>query len=231
MAYIYEPLASVADMQDGPYSYALRGATENYVKSTMVRASRRIESICGRRFVPYVDAVHTERAEGVPPDGDGVGLPVSTVGALQMSLARAYGAAGQMVRDVWLADYAPVAAHLWTYSNVTALVTAPVGGAQSTGIYEGPHPDTGHLRLPLGIYCPVGSTIEIRHSGGYTLGYPDDLVQASMLQAVKLFILGLAPERRGSLSTADLDNELVSLLVPFGAPDPRRQIRRGRGKG
>jgi hypothetical protein len=217
----YKPLATVEDMLDGPFRYMLQGASDTFAASTMTRASRNIESRCTRRLAPFGPVTQSERAEGVASDDPGyTAMPMSMTSTLALSRAQAFGAsAGNLVRDVWLADFAPEWPELWTYSDVSVLIRPPLGGDGQTvrpDALEGPQPDTGHLRLPFGTYCPIGSTIEVTYSGGYTRGTPDDLVQAAMLQAAKLLILSVSPERRADLSTADLNDEIDRLLRPYG---------------
>lgn len=216
VAPVYAPLAAPSDMLDGPLSYILKGAKESFIAATLARASRNIEARCARRFAPFGPITQSERAEGV---GSGVGnsdAPMSMSSALALSRARAFGSFGDMVRDSWLDEYAPLLPELWTYSAVSVTVTAPFGGAGQTVIpVEGPRPDTGHLRLPYGTYCPPGSTIAVTYSGGYTVATPDDLVQATILQATKLFILSIEPEKRSGLGTDDLDLEIDALIAPY----------------
>lgn len=219
---LYTPLASQDDLEDSPFKYALQGASQTYIAATLARASRNIEMRCGRRFAPFGPITQTELAEGVASDASpATDLPMSMAGTLAMSRSRAYGQSSKLVRDIWLDHCAPTHPELWTYSNVSVLIVPPFGGQGQTiggpgsGALVGPFPDSGHLRLPFGTYCPIGSIIETTYSGGYTLGVPDDLVQATMMQAVKLFILGIAPERRANMTTADLDAEIDALIAPY----------------
>lgn len=213
----YVPLASEDDLRDTPFKYALTGASESYIAATLVRASRTIEARCARRFAPFGPITQSERAEGVTLENAGsTDIPLSMTGTLALSRARAYGQQSDLVRDVWLDEFAPKYPELWSYSNVSLLIVPPFGG-QGQAITEnlvGPFPDTGHLRLPFGTYCPTGSIIETTYSGGYTT-VPDDLVQATMLQAVRLLILSIAPERRAGLTTGDIEAEIDALIAPY----------------
>ncbi|MCU1616987.1 MAG: hypothetical protein JWO98_4527 [Frankiales bacterium] len=214
---VYTPLASVADMREGPFNYALTGASAPYVEATMRRASRHIETRCARRLAPFTALTQADRADGVAMDDSAPGIPLSLTGTLALSQAAAYGTTTSLVRDVWLAEFAPTYPELWTYSDVSVLVIPPFGGGGqmvADGI-EGPETDTGHLRLPYGTYCPVGSTIRVTYSGGYTHGIPEDLAQAAMMQATKYFILGIAPERRAGMSTTDLDAAIDEAIAPY----------------
>lgn len=214
----YVPMAAEADLQDSPFKYALTGASDTYIASTLARASRTIEARCARRFVPFGPVTQNEIAEGISLDNSGSpDVPLSMAGSLALSRARAYGQGGRSVRDFWLDEYAPKYPEQWTYTDVSVLIIPPFGGSGQAiaGNLVGPFTDTGHLRLPFGTYCPVGSDVTITYSGGYTGGVPDDLVQATMMQAVKLFILGIAPERRANMTTADLEAEIDALIAPY----------------
>lgn len=221
---VYVPLASAEDMREGPFRYALTGASPAFVESTMRRASRHIETLCARRLAPFTGLLQTERAEGVAQDNPGTGgLPLSLTATLALSQARAYGTASALVRDLWLDEHAPAYPDLWTYAGVAVTVLPPFGGGgQAVTPLEGPAPDTGHLRLPYGTYCPVGSTVRIVYSGGYTVGVPEDLVQAALMQATKFFILGIAPERRGDLGTKDLSEAIAEAIEPYRRSNSRK---------
>ena len=80
--------------------------------------------------------------------------------------------------------------------------------------WQGPEIDTGHVKMPIGIYCPVGSTIRVVYGGGYT-PVPEDLNLACILQAIKFALIGAEPEHRKTMTTNDLDGELLELLAPF----------------
>jgi hypothetical protein len=214
----YQPLATIEDMRDGPFNYALTGAKDSYIRATMIRASRHIERRCARRLAPFGPITQSDRAEGVTQDDSGsASMPLSLTGTLALSQAAAYGLTTNLVRDIWIAEFAPTEPERWTYSDVEVLVIPPFGGGgqRVEGAIEGPEPDSGHIRLPYGTYCPVGSTIRVTYSGGYTRGVPEDLVQAAMMQATKYFILGIAPERRNGMATTDLDAAIADAIEPF----------------
>jgi hypothetical protein len=61
----------------------------------------------------------------------------------------------------------------------------------------------------------VGTKIQVTYGGGYTRGYPEDLIQATKLQAAKTLIVELEPQARPGMDTNDLENEIVSLLAPY----------------
>ncbi len=116
-----------------------------------------------------------------------------------------------------MAQYAPVFQDQWSYTLEQIVVVTPYGGALTippNQITDGPQPDNGHFRLPLGEFCPPGSTVRITYSGGYT-PIPEDLNLACILQATKVVLIGAEPELRKTMSTADLDEEIVTLLVPY----------------
>lgn len=219
----YQPLATVEDMREGPYKFVLTGAGETYAARTMVRASRSVESRCGRRLAPFVGASQSLIADGVAGDDMAFGgLPISMAATLGVSRAQALGNTGGMVRDFWIDDHPPLYTELWTYSDVSARIYPSIGGAGqdiaaggvNTGVV-GPMKDTGHIRLPYGSFCPAGSVVEVTYSGGYTLGIPEDLTQAAMMAAARLFLLEISPEGRGQMTTAELEAAIVDLLAPW----------------
>lgn len=213
----YTPLTTEADMTGTPYDQLWRGTSPEKRLDVLIRASRALESRTGRRLTPFVGLVQSERAEGVDVAGAGNYTgPLPLLEALGRSQAQAYGG-GVSVRDVWLDEHAPLAPELWTYSDVTVTLAQGYGGTQVLpgSVLEGPEPDSGHLRLPLGTWCPPGTTIRSRYSGGYTLGVPDDLREACLLQATKFLILRAEPQARSGMDTADLEEEVAKLLAPY----------------
>lgn len=213
----YTPLATPDDMTGTPYSVLWRGTETGKQLDVMVRASRALETRTGRRLTPFTGLVQSERAEGVDAAGSGYSGPLPLLDALGRSRAQAFGDGSPSVRDVWLDEHAPLASELWTYSGVSVTLLPGYGGSQTIAgsALEGPEPDTGHLRLPLGTWCPVGTTIRVTYSGGYTLGVPDDLREACLLQAAKLLILRMEPQARPGMDTDDLEKELTELLAPY----------------
>jgi hypothetical protein len=213
----YVPLASAEDFKEGPFKFLAQGAAPTFLERQMVRASRAVESRCTRRFVPFTGITQSEVAEGIAGDDvGGGGIPMSMLDTLAMSKAQAMGGGNAQVRDFWLDEIPPRNPELWTYSDVTVTVTGPFGSQPvAVAAPQGPSKDTGHVRLPYGTYCPVGSGVVLTYSGGYTVAIPEDLNQACLFTAARLLILQVAPERRGNLTTHDLDEAITDLLAPW----------------
>lgn len=182
----------------------------------MLRATRLVESRCDRRLAPFTITEST-RAEGVAidssPDDD---VPLDLRSALGRAQSLAFGATS-LVRDFWLSQYAPVYQDLWSYDITQIQLVTSYGGTETITPLnvEGPEPDTGHVRLLLGTFCPPGTTVRFTYTGGYTVEIPDDLNQACILQAMKLVLVGAEPYSREGLSTSMLDAELLISLVPY----------------
>lgn len=188
----------------------------------MNRATRRIESVCKRRLSPFSALVESHRAEGISPDeyGEQGDMPMDLTGALGWSQAAALGVSS-MVREFWLDQYEPAGyTEMWTYELTTVEILRTFGDVSSFqasdfAALQGPELDTGHCKMQIGTYCPIGSTIRITYSGGYTVAVPDDLNLACVLQAMKFVLLGAEPEVRKDMSTEEIDSEIAGLLIPF----------------
>lgn len=215
----YTPLAQPSDLTDTPgLGAVVRDYSTSALSTLMVRASRAIESRCNRRLAPFTGKVESYRAKGVDPAGlVGSDIPLDLEGALGRSMARAYQFQN-LVRDFWLKEYAPSVYTEWyTLSVETLQIVRSIGGSEfvAPANIEGPQTPTGHLRLPIGTYCPEGSTVNITYDGGFTVAVPDDLNLACVYQAAKFAILGAEPEMRKDMSTVELDAEILSLIAPY----------------
>lgn len=214
---LYTPIATPTDMNSGALSFMLRGVSAAYQQSVMIRASRSVEARCGRRFAPFT-VTESSTAEGASPfaAGGDTGVPMSMAGSLGLSRARSLGASS-LVQDFWVSECAPLWPDLWVYSNLSVQLRHTWGDTQPLlGVHLiGPETDTGHVRLPIGTFCPVGTTIVATYSGGYIIGMPDDLVQAVKLQAAKSLIVEIEPENRPGMDTGDLEAEIIDLLAPY----------------
>lgn len=212
-------IAQLTDLKSGSLSSIARSINDdNYLTTVLQRAARKIESRCTRRFAPFT-TTETWVAEGVDLNylgGMESGLPVSMVGSLAMSKSASMGAP-PLVRDVWLDQYAPMYPELWTYSNVSVTLTRAWGDSETLqqSAFEGPRVDSGYLRLPVGTLCPPGTVVSTTYSGGYTVTFPQDLIDATKFEAVKALILEIEPQARQGMDTADLDGEIAGLLIPY----------------
>lgn len=193
----------------------------DYLNEVCITASQDIEDKCGRRFLPFVDLVETHTAEGIDPDGLGIGdsslMPMGFAGSLAMSEARAYGYS-DLVRDVWLKEHAPRRPELWAYTAVGVNLVRPWGDTADLPVdgWTGPAADTGHMRFRIGTLIPQGTQITVTYSGGYVNGVPHALKQAARLQAVRRLIIEVEPEARPNMGMAELDAEIADLLRGYG---------------
>lgn len=218
MATTITPLASFDEaLEFGSGGSVFRDFTPDAGARLMARATRAVENRCTRRMAPFAGLTESQRAQDVDQDILGAAdMPLDLTGALGYSQAIAFSSVS-MVRDVYLDQYAPVDQDLWTYNVEQILLIRAYGDTQlveNTSI-EGPETDTGHFRFHLGIFCPVGTTIRVTYGGGYTVGIPEDLATACILQAMKLAVIGVEPETRKDMSTAELDAEILTLIAPW----------------
>lgn len=218
MSDTFTPLASATDFTDFGDGLAelVRDFSSPAKDKLMLRATRAVESRCDRRFAPFT-ITETIRAHGIDPAAaESGGLPMDLLGALGRSRARAFGATNQ-VRDVWLREYAPLYADMWTYTVSNVTLARAWGDTQTVNptSLEGPEPDSGHLRFRLGTFIPVGTTIRVTYSGGYTLSVPEDLVDATIYTAAKLAIVATEPQSRSGMNLDELDGQILELLAPF----------------
>ena len=211
----YQPIATLNDLQTGALKYITRGVEAAYLADVLVRASRQVEHRCQRRFSPFYGLVESDVAEGVSAEGFGYGNGAQSLGfAGDFNTRRGYG--DEMVRDFWVRESAPQQSELWTYGALSVRILRPYSGDLLLASQViGPQSDTGHCRFLPGTYCPPGSTIVVTYSGGYTGGFPEDLVQAVKLTAAKTLILEIEPQNRPGLDTNDLDGEITEILSAY----------------
>ena len=212
----YLPMAGAADMTSGMFASLVQDIDPAQLPQLMIRASRSVEAMCGRRFVPFA-TLESHRAEGVDPDeyGGNYDIPLDLYGSLGRSRQRSMPGS-QMARHLWLEQYAPRLAEYWTYSISSIEIIRTYGDSQivPANQVEGPEPDSGHIRLGIGMWVPVGSTIRVSYSGGYS-PIPDDLVEATRMRAAKLAIVEAQPQVPKGDTLAEIDLELTSLLAPW----------------
>lgn len=212
------PLATSDDFTNyGSFQTLVRDWTvEGAIDRLMIRATRSIESKCDRRLAPFT-ITESCRADGVDTNGpESAGWPLDLIAALGKSKAQAFGTGMLLVRDVWLHEYAPVYSDLWQYSDVSVVLARAYGDSENIAgnTLEGPEPDTGHLRLRFGTWDPVGTTVRVTYSGGYTT-IPEDLNTATVLQAAKFAILSAEPQARKGFTLDQLDDQILDLCAPF----------------
>lgn len=160
----------------------------------LAESTRLIEQSCDRRLVPFT-ITESLRATGVDPDEyPNPGLPTSQAASLGMSQAGALGT-DDGVRHVWVTEYAARNQDLWTYTDVAVTVETTYGGTAAATV-SGPEPDSGHMWFRLGTFCPVGSLVRVRYSGGYTVAIPADLQRAGKLMTAALVMRELIPNKQ-----------------------------------
>lgn len=227
MVMTLSPLATSADLQEFGSNMELLQNTTRWTTPVldrlMLRATRAVEGKCRRRLAPFSAKVESHRAQGIAPDeyGGQPAMPMDLTGAVGWSQAAAMGVSN-MVREFWLDEYPPEYQELWAYNLESVEIERTFSDSQTfTGpdfvSWQGPEPDTGHVKMPIGTYCPTGSTIRVTYGGGYQT-VPDDLNLATVMQAMKFVIVGAEPETRQGMSTAELDTEMALLLAPFERP-------------
>lgn len=211
-------LASEADFNQTAFADLAEHLQAGELVSILGQATRAIEAETKRRLAPFTKT-ETHRAEGVDPDEYGTGassVPIDLPGATGMSYARALGSTDQ-VRHIWLSEYAPQFEDMWGPYEVAALtIYRSVGGTGSVNLAAlAPEPDTGHLWLPLGTFCPVGSRIRVTYTGGYGT-VPADLVAACVTWTASMILNRLDPERASSAhDPGTLRNEAIEHLAGY----------------
>jgi len=189
------PLATVAQMQTGPFADLVRSYSPEALGDLMIQATRACETEADRRLAPFAGLTETHRAQGMDPDEytDSANLPLDLQGTLGRSYAYALGAS-TLVRHCWLNQYAPQYAEYWSYSGLAVTVIRSYGGSQNlTPVqYVGPELDSGHVWFNLGQFIPIGSLIRATYGGGYTT-VPADLVRACIWMAASIAAKELDP--------------------------------------
>jgi len=188
------PLANEADFNNSAYADLANYLQNGDLTARMLRATRACESHTRRRLAPFTGLTETSRLQAVDVDDSftaGALLPAGAQIAADRAASFGYT---DMVRHLWVREYPPLYPELWT-GQVTGIVAYWSYGNDTvidptTAQYE---PDTGHVRLPLGVFTPPGTTAKITYSGGYTADTPDDLVEACIAMAAHLIIRSLDP--------------------------------------
>ena len=77
-------------------------------------------------------------------------------------------------------------------------------------------PENGHIRLQLGTFAPIGTTVRVTYTGGYA-PVPDDLIQATILRAAMLALTEMLPmaAKAGDLDRAQLERDFELLAGPY----------------
>ncbi len=210
-------LATFAQVAEGALSDLVSGITSATAQlDLMDEATRACETVADRRLAPFVGLVESHRLEGVDPDEypAGSGLPITLETMGRGSLGTVLGVGDNLVRHVWLDQFAPRYADLWAYSNVTVTLTDTAGAVQTLSSAQllAPQVDSGHLWLPVGTWAPIGSWASITYSGGYTIATPADLTRACKYMAAAIAADDLDPLNQQS---AALRAKAEALLCPY----------------
>jgi hypothetical protein len=195
---------------------------DSSIATLMVDATTMLQSRCQTRLSPFTSKVETHQAIGISPDeyGQQGDIPMDLTGALGWSQAAALGV-NSMVREFWLDDAAPMYPEWWSYNLESVKILRTFGDSQLISSpadfanWQGPDVDTGHVKMPIGTYCPIGSMIVVTYGGGYN-PIPGDLKMACIFQGMKLVMLGMEPAaRKGVLSMDEIDAEIAVILGAY----------------
>lgn len=216
----YQPLAVTADLEATPLYDVVRRYSSGNIDTLMVAASYAIEDLCGCRLAPFSGLTESSRATATDIDEswDVGSAPLDTAGALAQSRAQSLGAS-QLVRQCWVRNRPPTRPDLWTGAVSSISILRAVSGSQvigpsSIGGAIQFEPDIGHIRFYYGSFIPVGSTLLVTYSGGYST-VPPSLVRATCYEAAKMAFLELDPEARPDMDLAELDKMIETLCSAY----------------
>lgn len=209
------PLATVADLQEGPFANIVSGYSAQGLTNLMVRATRMCESVCDRRLAPFTNLTETQRADMLDvEDALDAYVPLDPTSQLGFSRALSLGST-LLVRHFWLRHNPPLYPDFWTGSITSLTLRRSFSGTQVVDVsmiqYE---PDTGHIRLQLGTFVPPGTTIVAVYSGGYTT-VPADLVQACKTMAAAIAARELDPMQTSGHDPDLLRTDAEMMLDPY----------------
>jgi hypothetical protein len=180
-------------MQQGAFADLVRDYSLPALDRIMMRATRMLESAADRRLAPFTNLTETQRAQALDVD-DITEIPGPMEPSAQIGFSRAQSlGTSQLVRHFWVREYPPKFPEYWTGSISSISLLRSYSGTQAvvpnTTQYES---DTGHCRFQLGTYVPVGTTIVVQYSGGYST-VPLDLEQACEFMAASIVLKQLDP--------------------------------------
>jgi hypothetical protein len=211
------PLASAAQLTEGPFADLVRSVSTQTLTDWLMEATRACETECHRRLSPFTGIIETHRAAGMDPDEytDAANVPMDIQSTVNRSYAAALGVT-TLVRHCWLDQYAPLYQEYWSYSDLTVEVIRSYGGSQilTSTQYTGPELDSGHVWFQLGQFIPIGSLLRVTYSGGYTT-VPSDLVRACKYMTASIALRELDPLRQSGHNPDDLQDLAVSWLSPY----------------
>ena len=211
-------LATVSDLQLR-FPEVVSGIEPSVLADILVEATSFIEDNTGRRLAPFTNHICEERLFGISPDEYGdvsADMPIDIYGSLGISKAAALGAS-DLVRHLWLDQYAPFYPELWTYDISSMRIFRTYGDYQDIdfnhGGILGPNVTDGHVWFRLGTFIPEGSFVKVVYSGGYTLGVPPALRRACLFQAIKYVILECEPQMRSSMDLKEIEASVEMNII------------------
>ena len=195
------------------------GIDPTVLADILVEATSYIEDNTNRRLAPFSGHICEERLFGISPDEYGdvsADMPIDIFGSLGMSKAAALGA-NDLVRHLWLDQYAPFYPELWTYDITSMTIYRTYGDSQNidfnNGGILGPNVTDGHVWFRLGTFIPEGTFVKVVYGGGYTLGTPPALRRACLFQAIKYVILECEPQMRSAMDLKEIDSVVESNII------------------
>ena len=211
-------LATVADLVTR-FPEVTDGIDPTVLADILVEATSYIEDNTNRRLAPFNGHICEERLFGISPDEYGdvsADMPIDIFGSLGMSKAAALGAS-DLVRHLWLDQYAPFYPELWTYDITSMTIYRTYGDTQNidfnNGGILGPNVTDGHVWFRPGTFIPEGTFVKVVYGGGYTLGTPPALRRACLFQAIKYVILECEPQMRSAMDLKEIDSVVETNII------------------
>ena len=211
-------LATVADLVTR-FPEVTDGIDPTVLADILVEATSYIEDNTNRRLAPFSGHICEERLFGISPDEYGdvsADMPIDIFGSLGMSKAAALGA-NDLVRHLWLDQYAPFYPELWTYNITSMTIYRTYGDSQNidfnNGGILGPNVTDGHVWFRLGTFIPEGTFVKVVYGGGYKLGTPPALRRACLFQAIKYVILECEPQMRSAMDLKEIDSVVETNII------------------
>ncbi|MEZ0089931.1 hypothetical protein [Streptacidiphilus sp. EB129] len=193
MADTVAPLATAAQLSEGPLADLVRDYSTTAVADLLMEATRMLEDHADRRLAPFTGVVESQRAMGLDvEDALDAYVPLDPTSQLGFSRGASLGST-MLVRHFWLREFPPRNPEFWSGSLTSVDLLRSFSGTQTVDTsqlqYE---PDTGHVRFQLGTFVPPGTTIVATYSGGYST-VPSSLVRACKFAVASLVMSELDP--------------------------------------